>query len=210
VIKPPAPARPTQAQGPRGYWNSTRLKLLLLAGICVAPVAASYLAYYVFRPGGGGTNYGALIEPQRPIPPALIVRDEKGATVPLDQLKGKWLMISVDAAACDEACAKKLYIMRQVRATQSGERDRVLTVWLRTSDAPVPPVIARAYPDTRFLSAPRASLAGWLPVNDGSMPEQHIYLVDPNGNLMMRFPANPDATKVKNDLTRLLKWSGIG
>ena len=46
----------------RGAW-----KLYLLLAVCVAPVVASYLMYYVFPPSGR-TNYGMLIEPQRPVP----------------------------------------------------------------------------------------------------------------------------------------------
>ena len=38
----------------------------------------------------------------------------------------------------------------------------------------------------------------------------HIYLVDPLGNLMMAFPKHADPSKIKRDLSRLLKWSGTG
>ena len=43
-----------------------RIKLVLLFLVFAAPVIASYLTYYVFPPSGR-TNYGELIEPQRPI-----------------------------------------------------------------------------------------------------------------------------------------------
>ncbi|KAG0194282.1 hypothetical protein DFQ28_000527 [Apophysomyces sp. BC1034] len=190
-----------------------RWMLLLLAAICAAPVIASYLMYYVFRPTGGSTGYGQLVQPQRPIPANLVVRDEAGHPVRLDSLKGKWLMISVDSSACDDACAKKLYFMRQVRATQGAERERVLTVWLRTGDGAMPARIVDAYPDTRKLIAPPADIAAWLPSDPdvaGDSVAAHIYLIDPNGNLMMRFPRDPDPTRIKHDLTKLLKWSRIG
>lgn len=184
--------------------------VLLIALVCAAPVIASYLAYYVFKPAGGATNYGTLIEPQRPISDALIVKDEAGKTMPLASLRGRWLMISVDRSACDQACATKLYFMRQIRATQAGERERVLTVWLRTDADAIPAAIARAYPDTRKLIADPAALAAWLPAEAGAHDTDHIYLVDPNGNLMMRFPKDPNPSKIKGDITKLLKWSSIG
>jgi cytochrome oxidase Cu insertion factor (SCO1/SenC/PrrC family) len=184
--------------------------LLLLAVVCAAPIVVSYLTYYVFKPAGGKTNYGALIEPQRPIPESLTVTDENGKPIKLDSLRGRWLMISVDRSACGEACVTKLYFMRQVRAAQGPERERVVTVWLRTDSAAVPGVITHAYPDTRALIAAPAAVAAWLPAGSGTQDTDHIYLVDPNGNLMMRFPKNPDPSKIKVDLTKLLKWSRIG
>jgi len=212
-LSKPQPSHSAAASEPRGSWQRGRWKLLLLAAICAAPVIASYVTYYIIKPHGGVTNYGTLIEPQRPIPPSLTVRDENNQALPLATLaalQGKWLMLSVDASACDEACVKKLYFMRQIRATQSTERERVVTVWLRTDAAPVPDIIRRAYGDTRLLVADPAALAAWLPAGKGTQVSQHIFLVDPNGNLMMRFPNNPDPGKIKNDLTRLLKWSTIG
>jgi cytochrome oxidase Cu insertion factor (SCO1/SenC/PrrC family) len=184
--------------------------VLLIALVCAAPVIASYLAYYVFKPAGGRTNYGTLIEPQRPIAETLIVKDEAGTPMKLASLRGRWLMIAVDASACDQACATKLYFMRQVRATQAGERERVQTVWLRTDANAVPAAIKSAYPDTQMLVADPAALAAWLPAQPDTRMTDHIYLVDPNGNLMMRFPKSPDPSKIKADVTKLLKWSSIG
>ncbi|WP_213297761.1 cytochrome C oxidase subunit I [Paraburkholderia sacchari] len=202
-------ASPTGAQK-KGSWQRGRWMLLLIALICGAPIAISYFTYYVIKPKGGSTSYGTLIEPQRAIPATLMVTGDDGREVPLDSLKGHWLMISVDGGACGESCAQKLYFMRQVRATQGAERERVVTVWLRTDDAAVPTVVKSAYPDTRMLRADSASVAEWLPATDKTKDTGHIYLVDPNGNLMMRFPEQPDPSKIKQDVTKLLKWSRIG
>lgn len=184
--------------------------LLLLALVAASPVIASYFAYYVLKPSRGTTNYGIFVEPQRLIPDTLVVTDESGKPIKLASLRGIWLMLSVDASACDTACAQKLYFMRQIRATQAGERHRITTVWLRTDAHPVPDGIRQAYPDTRMLIAEPAALAAWLPAEASTRDTDHIYLVDPNGNLMMRFPKDPNPSKIKGDVTKLLKWSSIG
>ena len=199
------PAQPPAATRRRGRWT-----LLLLVLVCGAPIAISYFMYYVVKPKGGTTSYGTLIEPQRPIPAALQVTGDDGRTVPLTSLHGRWLMLSVDGGACGDACVQKLYFMRQVRATQGAERERIVTVWLRTDDAPVSPVVRRAYPDTRMMRADPAALAAWLPATGTTSIADHIYMVDPNGNLMMRFPSQPNPSKIKGDVTKLLKWSSIG
>jgi hypothetical protein len=194
----------------QGSWKRGRWTLLLIALICAAPVIGSYFAYYVIKPKGGTTSYGALIDPQRPIPDSMVVTGDDGQPVKLSSLRGRWLLVSVDSSACDKACATKLYFMRQVRATQGPERERVVEVWLRTDSANVPDVIQKAYPDTQKLVADPTALSAWLPVDAGTTLTDHIFVVDPNGNLMMRFPKDPNPSKIKTDITKLLKWSSIG
>jgi cytochrome oxidase Cu insertion factor (SCO1/SenC/PrrC family) len=184
--------------------------MLLIALVCAAPVIGSYFTYYVIKPNGGTTSYGTLVEPQRPIPDGLVVTGEDGKPLQLASLRGKWLLVSVDSSACDKACVTKLYFMRQVRATQGPERERVVEVWLRTDAGKVAEVIEKAYPDTHKLIADPAALSAWLPVDAGTSLADHIFVVDPNGNLMMRFPKDPNPSKIKGDITKLLKWSSIG
>jgi hypothetical protein len=202
-----ASAQPARS---RGSWQRGRWTMLLVALICAAPVIGSYLAYYVIKPTGGSTSYGKLIEPQRPIPDSLVVTGEDGKPIKLASLRGRWLMVSVDSSVCDKACVTKLYFMRQIRATQGGERERIVNVWLRTDAAKVPDVIETAYPDTQKLIAPAADIAAWLPVDDGTQLTDHIYMVDPNGNLMMQFPKDPNPSKIKGDVSKLLRNSSIG
>jgi cytochrome oxidase Cu insertion factor (SCO1/SenC/PrrC family) len=184
--------------------------ILLLLAICAAPVIASYLTYYVFKPQGGSTNYGELITPQRPVPDGFVAHDANGAMVPSAAFHGKWLLVSVGPSACDDSCATRLYFTRQIRATQGAERERVETVWLRTDAGPIAPRIQAAYADTHAWVVDPAALARWFPADAGTAISDHIYVIDPNGNLMMQFPKNADPSKIKNDVTKLLKLSSIG
>jgi cytochrome oxidase Cu insertion factor (SCO1/SenC/PrrC family) len=87
----------------KGSWQRGRWMMLLIALICAAPVIGSYFTYYVIKPSSGTTSYGTLVEPQRPIPDALVVTGEDGKPLKLASLRGKWLMVSVDSSACDKA-----------------------------------------------------------------------------------------------------------
>ncbi|WP_423194994.1 SCO family protein [Cupriavidus sp. H19C3] len=190
-----------------------RLQMLALLLVCASPVIASYLTFYVFRPAGGTTNYGALIEPQRPMP-AVQIGDERGEAVPLASLRGKWLMVTTDPSACDEACARKLFTIRQIRAGQGQDRERIVPVWLITDTGGVDERLRAAYNEpyagVRFLRMDAAAVRQWLPPAEGGRAEDTIYLVDPLGNLMLRFPKDPDPAKVSGDLKKLLKYSRIG
>jgi len=196
------------AAAPPTHWRRYRTLYLLLA-VCAAPVVASYTAYYLMPPAGR-TNYGALVQPQRPLP-ALGLRRLDGAAVPAGSLRGSWTMLQVDGGDCDAACEKKLWQMRQVRLTAGRDADRVQRVWLIVDEAPLATTLLREYDGTRFLRASHDEIAAFLPVADSdSGLADHIWLIDPLGNLMLRWPKDADPNRMKKDLVKLLKASGIG
>jgi hypothetical protein len=182
-----------------------RLKMLLVVLVCAAPVIASYFTYYVIRPQGR-TNYGELIEPQRPLP-ALPLADLQGRPVPAESLKHQWLFVAVSGGACDPLCERNLYLQRQLRETLGRDRDRMDKVWFVVDDAPVRPEVLAAIGDAQVLRVPREALAAWLAPAEGRALEEHLYVVDPMGHWMMRFPADPDASRIKRDLGRLMSGS---
>jgi hypothetical protein len=182
-----------------------RLKLLLIAAVAAAPLAAAYAVFHFGRPSAF-TNYGQLLPPT-PIVDATF-RQADGSEIRLDASKGKWVLLMVDSGTCDAFCRQKLYQMRQVRLTQGKDMDRIERTWL-VDDAIRPSrELVAEYQGTRIIPAHGSSLLSRLPA-DGSVRD-HIYIVDPLGNLMMRYPRNADASKIKKDVTRLLRVSGVG
>jgi hypothetical protein len=198
------PGAPGEPKPHRGRW-----KLLAVLAICASPMLASYLAYYVIKPTGR-TNYGELIDPRSYPVPSLGSTTLDGAPASLDNLKGKWLMLQVDSAECAAPCQKKLLEMRQLRLMQGKDMDRIERVWLITDNKPLETIVMRQYEGTRMLRVSAEKVKSWLPVEAGTTPRDHIYLVDPLGNLMMRFPKDADPGRAKKDLTKLLKASAIG
>ena len=199
----PAAADANQARK-RGRW-----KLFAVLLVCAAPMILSYLTYYVIKPTGR-TNYGTLIDPrERPIP-AMASTTLDGRPEKLEQYAGKWIMLKVGGGECLEACQKQLFAMRQWRLMQGKNMDRVERVWLVTDDKPLDTMTIRQYDGMHMLRAPQDTVTKWLPAEQGSQPSDHIYLIDPLGNLMMRFPADPDPRKVYKDIAKLLKASAVG
>lgn len=182
-----------------------RLKLLGIAAIAVAPVVGSYLLYWFWAPDRF-TNYGTLIE-ARPVPKADLVA-MGGEAFAFEQLKGRWVFVTADSGACDEACEHKLWKMRQVRQAQGKELGRIERVFLLEDGLSPGDHIRDEYRGTWFVRAKDGPLPQLLPAPQSA--RKHIYLIDPLGNLMLRFPEDADPKLMIKDVTRLLKYSGVG
>jgi hypothetical protein len=167
-----------------------RNKVLLVFLVCAAPFVLGTVAYLAGWSPGGASNYGELIPP-RPL-----------AGSPFTELRGKWVMVAFDAAACDAYCEKKLYYMRNVRRAQGKFMDRIERLWVLTDGAKPRAEVLAANEGMRLARLSPSAFPG--------NAADHIYLVDPIGNLMMRFPRDPDPSKMIKDLQRLLKYSGAG
>lgn len=182
--------------------------MLALAFICALPVIASYFSYYVVRPEGR-QNFGELIDPQKPLLP-MAATDLSGHALQLPSLKGQWLLVSVAGGACDEACQQNLYLQRQLRESLGKNKERLDWVWLVSDGERIPDALRPAVANATVLRVPADELAKWLVPASGHQLPEHLYVVDPTGNWMMRFPANlgkEDAAKAKRDLERLLRAS---
>lgn len=186
-----------------------RVKMMLILLVCAAPVIASYFTYFVIRPEGR-TNYGELIDPQRPLPESLVFSDLRGQPMSAASLRGQWLLVVVSGGACDADCEKRLWLQRQLRETLGREKDRLDKVWLIVDEQPVRPETLQAIrtvaPPT-VLRVRRDALEKWLQPAAGQALEQNFYVVDPLGNWMMRAPGDPEPAKLKRDLEKLLRAS---
>ncbi len=185
-----------------------RWKMALVLLICAAPVVASYFTYYMVRPEGR-RNYGDLINPQRPLPDLRGTLLD-GSSINLRALKDQWLLVSVAGGACDAACANHLYFQRQLREGLGKNKDRMDRVWLVDDAAAVPEALLAGLRDATVIRVPKDALAQWLAPQTGRQLEDHLYVVDPMGNWMMRFAPGVDlqtAPKIKKDLEQLMRGS---
>jgi cytochrome oxidase Cu insertion factor (SCO1/SenC/PrrC family) len=174
-------------------------------------VLASYFTYYVIRPEGR-TNYGTLVQPTRTIPPGLALRTLEGQAVDPKSLRNQWLLVVVGGGGCDAACVQRLYTQKQLRQMLGKERERLDKVWLITDEAPLAPELRASLgglEPVQALRVPLAEVSAWLQPDAGQPLEGQLYVVDPMGEWMMRFPPQPEPAKVKRDLERLLRASSF-
>lgn len=185
--------------------TSTRRTLLLIALAAVLPVAAAY-GWYYFGPKGRRINYGELVE-TRPLPDAALTTLD-GQPLRFSSLRGKWLLLQVDTSDCDADCRGKLYDMRQVRTAQGKNQERIERVWLLTDGGTPAASLIEEYRGTVILRAAGSPLVASLPARD--TPRGHLYVVDPLGNVVLRYPTHADGRGILRDMERLLRASRIG
>nr|WP_175154465.1 hypothetical protein [Achromobacter piechaudii] len=191
---------------------------MVLVFLCsLAPIVAAFVVY--MNPQwwpADSSNYGTLVSPQRPMPAAneLKLTTLDGKPFDLQSLKGKWLLVAADGAACPESCARKLYITRNTHASQGKNVDRLARVWFITDNEPVPEKVLEAYQGTVMLRVNADQLAHYLLARDSAAGQpalqDPIWVIDPLGNLMMQYPAQADGVKVRKDISKLVYNSRIG
>jgi hypothetical protein len=116
------------------------------------------------------------------------------------------VLVASDSGACPAPCIEKLAATRQVWLALGRNASRVSRVFVADDlEAPVP-ALASDFDSMVVAVTPRGMQLPPGAANDRA----HIYLVDPRGNVMMRWPAHPDMRRMLKDLERLLKASQIG
>jgi len=182
-----------------------RRTLLLIVAIGLAPIVASYAAYYWFTPSTR-VNYGELLETAPA--PIVVGTNSDGKAFSLTDLRGKWVLLIARRGGCSDDCARALYATRQARTIQGREQDRVVRLLLQPLPAPAPPQeLAAADPGLLVVSIESHALEQ-LPL--GESAAAGILLLDPRGNLVLRYGPDPDIRRLANDLQRVLKPSQIG
>ena len=181
-----------------------RRTLILLAVVSILPVVASYSLFYLWKPTAT-VNYGELIPPTA-LPEQSLQGLAGQPVIGPEAIRGHWTLVYAGSGACAQPCEQALYAMRQSRLAQGKEMERVEKVWLVTDDVTPAESVLAQQSDLRVARAPQQ----WLAHLPAAEREAHVFLVDPLGNVMMRFPEQADVKLVIKDLRRLLKYSGLG
>ena len=200
---------------PAPVTRTRRGLLLLLVLLFFAPLLLSFVIYYGshWRPAGS-TNHGALIVPARTLPQVALPRvavlpgamPDDGA----DVFSGKWSLVYVGRGDCDADCRDTLYFMRQTHFGLANLIPRVQRVFLVTDNCCDRAFLAREQPGLITLNAGGTAGTPLLAQFPAERRAAGIFIVDPRGNLMMRYDAHDDPSGLRNDLKKLLQLSHIG
>lgn len=209
-----------------------RVKLIaVFAAFGVPLLLATFWLHYVRTTGGslGISSRGELIHPAYPLEQLELGELERSASssggadgvqIPFnnESLRGTWTMFYAPQGACNDACEKNIYHMRQVRLALNHRMDRVQRVLLLSEPDQVSEELIGEHPGLRVLQGTSeqyqdmlGKINAALEAAEGDLEnEDAIYLIDPFANLMMRFPANLPPKSMLKDIKHLLKVSRIG
>ncbi len=186
--------------------SNTTLWLLLASFIL--PAVAAY-AYFFFGDRPEPDTHGELISPVIDIE-NLELTDMLDKPIPRKDLTSSWRMYYVTADTCAEQCEQSLYNMRQINIALGKNQSRVNHVVLHsaTAEPDFIDLLEEQHPHVLRAKIP----AQKLPLLQLQNPAQQsaIYLMDPHGNIMMRFSDGLDATLILKEINKLLKISRIG
>lgn len=185
------------------------LPALVLLVIFFLPLGFAFVVYYgsSWRPAGH-TNHGTLIDPPRPLQRVALPSPEGKASA--DLLLGKWSLLYISDGACDEACHRALYYMRQTQLSLGNLIPRTQRIWLATDHCCDPNADTEKDPPLLVRNAQGDAGAAVL----AQFPDDHrastLFIIDPRGNLMMRYDSGADPKGLREDLKKLLDLSHIG
>ena len=184
--------------------TKSRVTFLIIVLVLCSPVFIS-TAYYLMGFKPGSINYGDLLEVQKLKGDGINQIDD--TVFRMEDLQGRWALVTIDSGECDEACRLKLFYMRQVRIMQHNEKDRVERLWLIDDNKTISDELREEYEGTLFVSVKDSELVKAIDTEE--VHRNHIYLVDFMGNLMMRFPKDLEPKKMSEDIKRLLYVSQL-
>jgi hypothetical protein len=201
--------------------RARNLRMLgVLAGIFLLPLAVAFWVYYGtdWRPVRT-VNHGELIAPARPLPTSHLqvpaAAATQGATAgptdaPAELFHRKWSLVYIGDGQCDDACRRSLYVMRQTRLSLNNEATRVERIFLVTSHCCELDFLTHEHPGLLVFDATSVSAQPLLSVFPADDRQQSLFIVDPLGNLMMRYDVRQNPKGLLQDLKKLLSLSHIG
>lgn len=194
----------------------SRIKMIALISIYAAPLIAAWLwlGYVRSNEGVGVSVNGELIKPAVPVKD-FELRNASGDSWGVENFKQKWSMVYFSDEECNAACEKSLYNMRQVRLSTGRRMDRVQRVFVTGDLVNMSGKLEQASEGLAVVGGTNEQMSAldtqFRAAEKEMQPcENCIYLVDPFGNLMMRFSPDLDPKKMYKDLKHLLKVSRIG
>lgn len=191
--------------------------MVLLVLACGFPTVAAWLYYFNpdFLPEKR-SNYGKLIEPPYPLRNIRLVT-AAGKDFRIEEVRGKWSLLWLTSQPCGDECGSYLHRMRNIRLALRENSVRLQSfaipltgsrtdAWIKKeTEFSDTILLTTSENELRHLAAQFATAAGL-----STSRTDGFYLVDPLGNLMMRYDTNADFKGILKDLERLLKYSWVG
>lgn len=179
--------------------RSGRWQLVFLLALVIGPMLlATAMFYGRFWIPENRSYHGELIGGRQSLA-------ELG--VPFSAGKG-WQLLVSSPQECADACQQLIYLARQIHIGLGREASRANHALAMASPLPAElnERLHREYP--QLLRYPLDTELYERAAPDH--PAAQLWIVDPLGNLVLRYPADANGKQILNDLRHLLKLSNIG
>ena len=187
-----------------GRWTLVALFALFFGPLALAAV------WYALAPqlAPAPQVHGTLVEPVQPLEPFSVPLAD-GEAFTLERLRGRWHLVQFVGPVCESACRRRLHDLRQVHDALGEDRLRLRRIAVTAPDGPSADLetVLGQYPNLRVLARDAEPFSSQFPSPRDSAT---VFLVDPLGNLMLRFGADVPPEAMLDDLEKLLKLSRIG
>jgi len=175
----------------------------------VTPVLLAYAIFFLVDVNSF-TNHGEILNPIVHIKDFKL-KDDDNIIINKDKLTYKWRLISFLSKECDVACETRLYDIRQIHTSLAKNQHRVLRMFIHLEPAgeALTKLIAETHPNVIRVNGNAQEIIKVIG-NNATINNNETYIMDPMGNVMMRFTQDQPNKEFLFDLRKLLKASQIG
>ena len=192
---------PLQAQDPRTRRRNRMMLVAIFAIFFGSMFVAGVLRFSGWRPAGTRAH-GEMLQPPGDLR-AVVPKLADGSDYAWNPRARLWRIALAPPADCIEACIRLARDLDTVWQLTGKDADHVHVLWIGTP----PPAMPRDAA-LRVLQPSDALRAG-LPRLDEATPDGKsgvpVYVIDPNGFVILRYPPGFDPAGLRADLARLLK-----
>jgi cytochrome oxidase Cu insertion factor (SCO1/SenC/PrrC family) len=179
----------------------------------IAPVVLAYIMFF-FVDVKSFVNHGEILNPIVHIA-SFKLKDENNEIIPQDDLTYKWRLISFVGKDCDEQCETRLFDTRQIHTLLAKDQHRLMRMFvhLETAGDSLLKLIEQTHPNVIHVNGDADTIIDALGENvreGAGIMNNETYIMDPMGNVMMRFTQDQPNKEFLYDLKKLLKASQIG
>ena len=179
----------------------------------IAPVALAYIMFF-FVDVKSFINHGEILNPIVHIK-SFQLKDENNEIIPQEELTYKWRLISFVGKDCDQKCEARLYDTRQIHTSLGKDQHRLSRMFIHVESAGelLSKLIDEKHSSVIHVNGDATIITEVLGENirqDAGIMSNETYIMDPMGNVMMRFTQDQPNKEFLYDLKKLLKASQIG
>lgn len=186
--------------------NKAFLPMFIIIVLTIVPIALSWLLFRYHQYFNFSTlNHGVLIRPAIPMNDIGFVKNQRKI----------WQIVYIPSGCCDGQCKKQLFFLHQVREALGKDSERVNLVFAASPACQQEDLLTLHtynFQNILFTSQQSSMLLAKFAHSgfNNFVLTNKIYLLNPNNNLFMYYPASADAMGILKDLKLLLRVSQIG